>query len=207
MPEEETDGEFTAAARLSAIQPQVTDTLYVQAMQIHGPSWMFAATEWKRTLLFDCALVQHVVRMKRATVWHLGPVQSATPPALMAIYCFLDPEHGRQRTREFQPLFSTSFSVQTLAPPPLLHPSSHPRPECWTVPKSLPSFKPFSLSLGMLFVGVFQEPDSWVLELTYVWERLKHGKQLLFTKHLCCVWHGDYRAKTYTSKNFKNGAI
>lgn len=38
MQEEETGGEFTAALRLDATQKQVTDTLYVQPMQIHGPS-------------------------------------------------------------------------------------------------------------------------------------------------------------------------
>ena len=39
----------------------------------------------------------------------LSPVCHATP--LMAIYCFLNPENGRPRTTEFQPLFSTSFPV------------------------------------------------------------------------------------------------
>lgn len=40
----------------------------------------------------------------------LSRARHAAP--LMAIYCFLNPENGRQRTTEFQPLFSTSFPVQ-----------------------------------------------------------------------------------------------
>lgn len=41
----------------------------------------------------------------------LSRVCHAAP--LMAIYCFLNPENGRLRTTEFQPLFSTSFPIQT----------------------------------------------------------------------------------------------